>query len=70
MISYIRGMKRYFWLIGLFVILAQESWAFVVSDTLIIDGETIYIEEHDTPISDSLSNSRKNDFKEKRKPLI
>ncbi len=70
MISYIRGMKRYFWLIGLFVILAQESWAFVVSDTLIIDGETIYIEERHTPISDSLNNSRKNDFKEKKKPVI
>lgn len=70
MISYIRGMKRYFWLIGLFVILAQESWAIVVSDTLIIDGETIYIEERQTPISDSLSNSRKNDFKEKKKPVI
>jgi hypothetical protein len=69
-ISYIRGMKRYYWLIGLFVILAQESWAFVVSDTLIIDGETIYIEERHTPISDSLSNSRKNDFKEKKKPVI
>jgi hypothetical protein len=69
-ISYIRGMKRYFWLIGLFVILAQESWAIVVSDTLIIDGETIYIEERQTPISDSLSNSRKNDFKEKKKPVI
>lgn len=70
MISYIRGMKRYFWLIGLFVILAQESWAFVVSDTLIIDGETIYIEERHTPISDSLNNSRKNDFKEKKKPVV
>jgi len=69
-ISYIRGMKRYYWFIGLFVILAQESWAFVVSDTLIIDGETIYIEERHTPISDSLSNSRKNDFKEKRKAPI
>lgn len=70
MISYIRGMKRYYWFIGLFVILAQESWAFVVSDTLIIDGETIYIEERHTPISDSLNNSRKNDFKEKKKPVI
>ena len=63
-------MKRHYWLIGFFVILAQDSWAFVVSDTLIIDGETIYIEERDTPLSDSLSNSRKNDFKEKKKPVI
>lgn len=70
MISYIRGMKRYFWLFGLFVILAQESWAFVVSDTLIIDGEIIYIEEQDTPVTDSLSNSRKTDFKEKKKPVV
>jgi hypothetical protein len=61
---------RYFLLIGLFVILAQVSWAFVVSDTLIIDGETIYIEERHTPISDSLNNSRKNDFKEIKKPVI
>lgn len=67
---YIRGTMRYFWLLGLFVILAQESWAFVVSDTLIIDGETIYIEERHTPITDSLNNSRKNDFKEKKKPII
>ena len=52
------------------MILAQDSWAFVVSDTLIIDGETIYIEEHQTPISDSLNNSRKADFKEKKKPVI
>lgn len=63
-------MKRYFWLLGLFVILAQESWAFVVSDTLIIDGETIYIEERQAPISDSLINLRRNDFKEKKKPVI
>ena len=70
MISYIRGMKRYFWLIGLFVILAQESWAFVVSDTLIIDGEIVYVEERDIPLSDSLSNSRKSDFKEKKKPMV
>ncbi len=70
MISYIRGMKRYFWLIGLFVILAQESWAFVVSDTLIIDGEIVYVEERDIPLSDSLSNSRKSDFKEKKKPIV
>jgi hypothetical protein len=61
---------RYFWLVGLLVILAQDSWAFVVSDTLIIDGEVIYIEERDTPVSDSLKNSRRNDFKEKKKPLI
>lgn len=70
MISYIRGMKRYFWLLGLFVILAQESWAFVVSDTLIIDGEIIYVEERDIPLSDSLSNSRKKDFKEKKRPAV
>lgn len=70
MISYIRGMKRYFWLIGLLLILAQDSRAFVVSDTLIIDGETIYIEERDTPISDSLNNFRKKDFKERKKPLV
>lgn len=63
-------MKRYFWLLGLFVILAQESWAFVVSDTLIIDGETVYIEERQSPISDSLNIARKKDFKEKKKPVI
>ena len=50
--------------------IAQESWAFAVSDTLIIDGEVIYIEERNTPVTDSLNNSRKMDFKEKRKPLI
>jgi hypothetical protein len=61
---------RYFWLIGLFVSLAQDSWAFVVSDTLIIDGEIIYIEEQEEPVTDSLDQARKNDFKEKKKPLI
>jgi len=69
-ISYIRGMKRYFWLIGLFVILAQESWAFVVSDTLIIDGETIYVEEEHAPVTDSIYRARQNDFREKKKPVI
>jgi hypothetical protein len=61
---------RYFWIIGLFVIIAQESWAIVVSDTLIIDGEIIYIEERDTPLSDSLKNARKHDFKEKKKAIV
>lgn len=61
---------RYFCLISLFVLIAQESWAFAVSDTLIIDGEVIYIEERDIPVSDSLSSYRKNDFKEKRKSPI
>lgn len=70
MIPYIRVVMRYFWLIGLFVTIAQESWAIVVSDTLIIDGEIIYIEERDTPLSDSLTNARKHDFKEKRKAII
>ena len=63
---YIRDTMRYFWLIGLFVFIAQESWAFVVSDTLIIDGEVIYIEERNSPMTDSLNQARKNDFKEKR----
>jgi hypothetical protein len=57
---------RYFWLIGLYFFIAQESWAFVVSDTLIIDGEVIYIEERNSPMTDSLNQARKNDFKEKR----
>ena len=61
---------RYFWLIGLFVLIAQVSWAFVVSDTLIIDGEVVYLEEREAVLSDSLDQSRKNDFKEKRKPII
>jgi hypothetical protein len=61
---------RYFWLIGLFVLIAQESWAFVVSDTLIIDGEVVHLEEREAELSDSLNQSRKNDFKEKSKPII
>ena len=61
---------RYFWLIGLFTLIAQDSWAFVVSDTLIIDGEVIYIEEEQKPVTDSLDQARKRDFKEKRKELI
>jgi len=67
---YIRGTMRYFWLIGLFVLIAQDSWAFVVSDTLIIDGEIVYLQERDIPLSDSLSNSRRSDFKEKKKPAV
>ena len=67
---YIRGTMRYFWLIGLFVLIAQESWAFIVSDTLIIDGEVVYLEEHESALSDSLDHSRKSDFKEKRKPFV
>lgn len=63
-------MMRHCLLISLFVLLAQGSWAFVVSDTLIIDGEVIYLEEKQTPISDSLNQARRNDFKEKRKPFI
>lgn len=63
---YIRDTMRYFWLIGLFVFIAQETWAFVVSDTLIIDGEVIYIEERNSPMTDSLNQARKNDFKEIR----
>jgi hypothetical protein len=61
---------RYFCLIGLFVVIAQESWAFVVSDTLIIDGEVIYIEERNSPLTDSLNQARRNDFKEKRKAPV
>lgn len=68
--SYIRFSMRYSWLIILFVLIAQGSWAFVVSDTLIIDGEIIYVEEKDTPISDSLNLARKSDFKEKKNPII
>jgi hypothetical protein len=60
---------RYFWLIGLFVLIAQDSWAFVVSDTLIIDGEVVYLEERQAELSDSLDQSRKSDFREKRKPF-
>jgi hypothetical protein len=67
---YIRAAMRYFCLIGLFVFIAQESWAFAVSDTLIIDGEVIYIEEQNSPITDSLNQARKNDFKEKRKAPV
>lgn len=67
---YIRGTMRYFWLIGLFVLIAQESWAFVVSDTLIIDGQIVYLEEREAALSDSLDQSRKSDFKEKRKPFV
>ena len=66
---YIRGTMRYFWLIGLFVLIAQDSWAFVVSDTLIIDGEVVYLEERQAELSDSLDQSRKSDFREKRKPF-
>ncbi len=54
----------------MFVLIAQESWAFVVSDTLIIDGEVIYIEERNSPMTDSLNQARKNDFKEKRKAPV
>jgi hypothetical protein len=61
---------RYFCLIGLFVLIAQESWAFVVSDTLIIDGEVIYIEEEKSPLTDSLVQARKNNFREKRKAPV
>jgi hypothetical protein len=61
---------RYFCLISLFVIIAQDSWAIVVSDTLIIDGEVIYIEERNSPLTDSLNQARRNDFKEKRKAPI
>ncbi|MFM1772935.1 MAG: hypothetical protein RLZZ71_2077 [Bacteroidota bacterium] len=68
--SYIRDTMRHFWLIGLFVFLAQVSWAFVVSDTLIIDGETIYVEEEHAPVTDSIYRARQNDFKEKKKPVI
>jgi hypothetical protein len=60
---------RYFWLIGLFVLIAQDSWAFVVSDTLIIDGEVVYLEERQAELSDSLDQSRKSDFREKKKPF-
>ena len=67
---YIRGTMRYFWLIGLFVSLAQDSRAFVVSDTLIIDGEIIYIEEQEEPVTDSLDQARKNDFKERKKSVV
>ena len=67
---YIRDTMRYFCLISLFVIIAQDSWAIVVSDTLIIDGEVIYIEEQSSPITDSLNQARRNDFKEKRKAPI
>ena len=66
---YIRGTMRYFWLIGLFVLIAQDSWAFVVSDTLIIDGEVVYLEERQAELSDSLDQSRKSDFREKKKPF-
>lgn len=61
---------RYFWFIALFVMIAQDSWAFVVSDTLIIDSEIVYIEEEQKPVTDSLDQARKKDFKEKRKPLV
>ena len=67
---YIRETMRYFCLICLFVVIAQESWAFAVSDTLIIDGEVIYIEERNSPMTDSLNQARKSDFKEKRKAPI
>ena len=67
---YIRDTMRYFCLISLFVLIAQDTWAFVVSDTLIIDGEVIYIEEQSSPITDSLNQARRNDFKEKRKAPI
>jgi hypothetical protein len=68
--SYIRDTMRHFWLIGLFVFLAQVSWAIVVSDTLIIDGETIYVEEEHAPVTDSIYRARQNDFKEKKKPVV
>ncbi len=67
---YIRFAMRYLCIISLFVLIAQESWAFVVSDTLIIDGEVIYIEERNSPMTDSLNQARKNDFKEKRKAIV
>ena len=67
---YIRDTMRYFSLISLFVIIAQVSWAIVVSDTLIIDGEVIYIEERNSPLTDSLNQARRNDFKEKRKAPV
>lgn len=63
-------MVRYFLSISLFVFLAQGSWAFVVSDTLIIDGEIIYIEKQEEIISDSLHEARKVDYKEKKKAVI
>lgn len=70
MIPYIRVVMRNFNLLILFFVFAQTSWAFVVSDTLIIDGEVIYLEEQDIPLTDSISQSRMNDFKEKKRKLI
>ena len=67
---YIRDTMRYFCLISLFVLIAQKSWAFAVSDTLIIDGEVIYIEERKSPMTDSLSQARKSDFKERLKAPV
>ena len=67
---YIRDTMRYFCLISLIVLIAQESWAFAVSDTLIIDGETIYVEEEHAPVTDSIYRARQNDFREKKKPVI
>lgn len=60
---------RYFYLLCLSVFLTHEARAFACSDTLIIDGQVVYVEERVTAISDSLNNARRNDFKEKRKVI-
>jgi len=69
-IPYLRVVMRNFFILLSFLLFAQYSWAFAVSDTLIIDGEVIYLEEQDAPITDSLSHSRMRDFKEKKKGII
>ncbi|MFM7770956.1 MAG: hypothetical protein ACKO8Q_10410 [Bacteroidota bacterium] len=62
-------MLHRFVFIGLMAI-AQQSWAIaVLSDTLILDGEVIYVEEKSKTGADSLIKSKQQDFKMKRKDL-
>lgn len=62
-------MLQRFILFGLIVI-AQPCWAIVMmGDTLIIDGEVIYIEEREHRGADSLIEAKQSDFKKSDEKL-
>jgi hypothetical protein len=62
-------MLQRFILFGLIVI-AQPCWAIaVLNDTLIIDGEVIYIEERSQGGADSLIHAKQSDFKKSAESL-
>jgi hypothetical protein len=62
-------MLQRFILFGLIVI-AQPCWAIaVLNDTLIIDGEVIYIEEKSRSGADSLIHAKQTDYKKSRDPM-